>query len=119
MLKQVLKILWQLCFIHAEAPSLTSYKDKSDEFSLSVPASKSPTTSKHTHLTPKRENILHIPFVVHMEELSTDDTCVAGRLLAFGSKSGMQPTVCEVLCHASADCIKLKTCMADCGHHYY
>ena len=27
----------------AEAPSLTSYKDKSDEFSLSVPASKPPT----------------------------------------------------------------------------
>ena len=27
----------------AEGPSLTSYKDKSDEFSLSVPASKQPT----------------------------------------------------------------------------
>lgn len=31
----------EACVMHAEAPSLTTYKDKSDEFSLSVPASES------------------------------------------------------------------------------
>lgn len=34
----------EACVMRAEAPSLTTYKDKSDEFSLSVPASESCTS---------------------------------------------------------------------------
>ena len=62
--------------MYAEAPSLTSYKDKSDEFSLSVPASESSTTLTRSAWTTQTAKILRMTFILHMTPVQACDTRV-------------------------------------------
>ena len=64
--ERFLNINSNMYFMHAEAPSLNTYKDKSDEFSLSVPASESSTTPTCTYIRKKSVKAFDKTFIMQV-----------------------------------------------------